>query len=98
MYGHPFQQPHIGPKTPILAIDYTNATSKPMKSIDFGLVSSGKLLTEVRDVGSFSPGTEIKREFGVSEAALSATSPQCVPLRITYTDGTTWRNPKLPSP
>ena len=97
-YGHPFHQPNITRATPTIAIDYTNLSPKPIKQVDFGVVSDGKLVTEVRDVGTFSPGTEIKHEFGAEEAVLSATAPQCVPLRITFEDGTTWRNARVPSP
>lgn len=98
VYGHPFQQPHVTRATPILAIDYTNVTSKPIKQIDFGLVSGGKLVTEVRDVGTFAPGSEIKHEFGITEEALASGASQCVPLRSTFADGTTWKNPELPKP
>ena len=44
----------------------SNATNVVMKDIEFGLIVHGNLVAEVRDVGTFSPGAEIKHEFGLS--------------------------------
>ena len=69
-----------------------------MTEIEFGLVTSGTLRAEVKDVGTFSPGAEIKHKFGISPNVfpLQTALEQCVPLRITFADGTKWRNPGLP--
>lgn len=98
VYGYRYYQPPVVQTNPTLAIDYSNNTSKVMKEIEFGLIANGNLVAEVRDVGTFSPGIEIKHEFGVSPNIfpLQTGLPHCVPLRITFQDGTKWRNPNLP--
>jgi hypothetical protein len=92
-----YQYPVQG--NPTLSIDYSNNTQIVMKQIEFGLVVRGNLLAEVKDVGTFSPGAEIKHEFGVSPNVFPIQSgfPQCVPLKITFEDGTKWTNPHLPA-
>jgi hypothetical protein len=84
---------------PTLSIDYTNATGVVMKNIEFGLIGGGELVAEVRDVGTFSPGAEIKHEFGLSPSIfpLRTSVVHCVPLKIDFVDGTTWKNPHLPA-
>lgn len=100
VYGARYWQPAYvqSSSSPTLGIDYTNQTSKVMKQIEFGLIANGRLVAEVRDVGTFSPGVEIKHKFGLSENVfpLQTGLPHCVPLRITFEDGTHWRNPRLP--
>jgi hypothetical protein len=92
-----YQYPVQG--NPTLNIDYHNATNIVMKDIEFGLVARGELLAEVRDVGTFSPGAEIKHEFGISGNVFPIRTglPQCVPLKIVFMDGTHWTNPHLPA-
>jgi hypothetical protein len=92
-----YQYPVQG--NPTLGIDYMNATNVVMKTIEFGLVVRGELVAEVRDVGTFSPGAEIKHEFGLNRNVfpLQTSFAECVPLKITYADGTKWKNPHLPA-
>lgn len=84
---------------PTLGIDYVNETTVVMKDIEFGLIAHGNLVAEVRDVGTFSPGAEIKHEFGISHNVfpIGTSMTECVPLRITFADGTKWKNPHLPA-
>ncbi len=84
---------------PTLGIDYVNATGVVMKDIEFGLVAHGNLVAEVRDVGTFSPGAEIKHEFGLSPNVfpLNTGLARCVPLKISFVDGSKWKNPHLPA-
>ncbi len=84
---------------PTLAIDYVNVTTEVMKQIEFGLVVRGALVAEVRDVGTFSPGAEIKHQFGLSPNVfpIQTSFAQCVPLKITFANGTKWKNPHLPA-
>ncbi|HEY1978164.1 MAG TPA: hypothetical protein VGG89_16550 [Candidatus Baltobacteraceae bacterium] len=91
-----YQYPVRG--NPTLSIDYVNETTVPMKDIEFGLIAHGNLVAEVRDVGTFSPGAEIKHEFGLNPNVfpLRTSMTECVPLRITFTDGTKWKNPAMP--
>ncbi len=98
VYGVRYVQPVMSGSAH-LGIDYVNATQKVMSSIEFGLLARGSLVAEVRDVGTFSPGAEIKHEFGISTNVfpLGTGLPVCVPLRITFADGTKWRNPHLPA-
>ncbi len=91
-----YQRPVRG--NPTLGIDYVNRTHIVMKDVEFGLLVGGNLLAEVRDVGIFSPGAEIKHEFGVSHGIFPLRGmAECVPLRITFADGSKWRNPHLPA-
>ena len=97
-YGGRFYQPPITTTSPELAIHYKNISPKTMSEIEFGLVANGVLKAEVRDVGTFSTGAEIRHKFGISANVfpIGTGLPRCVPLRITFADGTKWRNPNLP--
>lgn len=101
VYGRTYYQYPVSTTTanPQLAIDYVNVEQKPMKSIEFGLVARGTLVAEVRDVGTFSPGVEIKHTFGLDPNVfpIGTGLARCVPLRVTYQDGTKWKNPRLPA-
>lgn len=99
VYGMRYYQPTVTTSSPTLQIDYKNATHKTMSEIEFGLIARGALVAEVKDVGKFSPGIEIKHSFGLSPNVfpLSTGLAQCVPLRIAFADGTKWRNPHLPA-
>jgi hypothetical protein len=92
-----YQYPVRG--NPTLGIDYFNATGIVMKDIEFGLVSGGVMLAEVRDVGTFSPTAEIKHEFGLNPGVFPMRTgmARCVPLKITFADGSKWTNPNLPA-
>ncbi|MEO9263141.1 MAG: hypothetical protein ABI282_03550 [Candidatus Baltobacteraceae bacterium] len=82
-----------------LYLDYTNTSDRVIKEIEFGLVARAHVIAEIRDVGTFSPGIEIKKEFGLDRNVfpIGTGLPQCVPLRLTWADGTTWLNPHLPA-
>jgi hypothetical protein len=99
VYGQRYYQPPIASTNPQLGIDYINATQTVMTQIEFGLIANGRLVAEVRDVGTFSPGAEIKHKFGLSPNVfpLQTGLPRCVPLRITFANGTMWKNPHLPA-
>jgi hypothetical protein len=98
VYGYRYIQP-VNTGSAHLGIDYTNVTDKVMSSIEFGLIARGALVAEAKDVGTFSPGVEIKHEFGLNPNVfpLGTALPACVPLRIKFQDGTTWKNPHLPA-
>jgi hypothetical protein len=98
VYGARYYQPAMTTTSPQLGIDYVNVSHKTMSSIEFGLVANGILKAEVRDVGTFSPGAEIKHKFPLSPNVfpIGTGLPQCPALRITFADGTKWRNPLLP--
>jgi hypothetical protein len=97
-YGYNYYQPPTS-TTANLFIDYTNISHKTMNSIEFGLAQSGVVIAEVKDTGKFSPGAEIKHRFAMGNSLLPLTNqaPQCVPLRITFSDGTTWKSAHLPA-
>lgn len=97
VYGYTYYQPPVTTTDPQLGIDYTNVSPKAMKEIEFGLVANNNLVAEVKDVGTFSPGVEIKHKFGVSANIfpLQTALAQCVPLKITFEDGTKWKSPHL---
>lgn len=97
VYGGMYYAPPITTVNPELGIDFKNISSKTMTTIEFGLITNGMLLAEVRDTGSFTTGAEIKHKYGLKNSVFPIVTPvRCVPLRITFADGTKWRNPKLP--
>ena len=98
VYGNRYYQAPLR-SNPTLRIDYTNATNRTIKEIEFGLVANGNLVAEVRDIGTFSPSIEIRHEFGLSPNVfpLRTALARCVPLRVTYADGARWTNPHLPA-
>lgn len=98
VYGYNYYQYPVS-GNPTLSIDYKNATNVVMKDIEFGLIARGQLVAEVRDVGTFSPGAEIKHEFGLNRNVfpLGTSMAECVPLKITFVDGSKWKNPHLPA-
>jgi hypothetical protein len=99
VYGYRYFQPPVAPSNPELSIDYSNATATVITKIEFGLIANGRLVAEVRDVGTFSPNVEIKHTFGISRNVfpLGTGMPQCVALTATFAGGKVWRNPHLPA-
>lgn len=97
VYGPSYYQAPVE-NDPTLGIDYMNATHHVMKQIEFGLIVRGELVAEVKDVGTFSPGAEIKHKFGLSPNVfpLQTSFAKCVPLKILFEDGSHWKNPHLP--
>jgi len=95
-FGGMFYQPPTR-TSPLLSIAYVNRTHFIMKKIEFGLVARGRLVAEVRDLGTFSPGALIRHQFGLSNNVLplGTSFSKCVPLRIAFQNGTTWKNPHL---
>jgi hypothetical protein len=83
---------------PTLSIEYNNNTDMVMKHIEFGLLAHGNLVAEVRDVGTFSPKAVIKHSFGLNPNVfpLQTSLVKCIPLKITFADGSKWKNPHLP--
>jgi hypothetical protein len=61
-------------------------------------VANNRLVAMVRDRGTFSPKAEIKHVFGISDNVfpLGTALTSCVPVRITYENGTVWNNPAMP--
>ena len=98
IYGYRYTQAQLS-RDAFLAIDYVNKSAVPIRSIEFGLVANGRLVSEVRDVGTFSPGAEIKHEFGLNPNVFPIQTglPRCVALRVLFQDGTRWKNPRLPA-
>ncbi|HUN29448.1 MAG TPA: hypothetical protein VMV65_06555 [Alphaproteobacteria bacterium] len=97
-YGYRFYQPPVATANPTLNIDFTNITDKVMTTVEWGLVANGRLVAEARDVGTFSPGAEIKHQYGLSPNVfpLQTGLPHCIALRVKFADGTEVRNPNLP--
>jgi|SRR5271166_4209879 len=97
-WGYNYYSPPVTTTNSQMAVDWMNVTNKVMKDVQFGLIANGILKAEARDVGTFSPNAEIKHKYGIpaSTFPLGTGLPQCVPLHITFADGTKWRNPKLP--
>jgi hypothetical protein len=94
---HQYEHPHTSPTGPILNVDFVNTTASPLKVVEFALVARGSVVAEVRDVGTFSPGAEIKHSFDLNPDVFPVEgSPECVPLRATHQNGKVWTNPHLP--
>lgn len=98
VYGYRYYQPPVTTTSPELGIDYTNISHKTMREIEFGLIANRNLVAEVKDVGTFSPGVEIKHKFGISENVFPVQTAlaECVPLKVLFADGTQWKSPHLP--
>lgn len=100
-YGFRYFQPPLlapGRTAPTLGIGYVNTSPQTAKSVEFGLVARGHLVAEVRDVGTFTTGAEIKHEFGLNRNVfpISTGLPRCVPLLVRFENGTVWENPHRP--
>lgn len=97
-YGRGFYQPPYTTSSPTMYVDFTNTTQLVMTSIVWGLVANGHLVAEAKDVGTFTPGVEIRKKYAISENAfpLQTASPQCVALAITFENGKHLVNPSLP--
>jgi hypothetical protein len=95
-FGVHVEQPGL---PPMLMIAFTDVSTKPLASIDFGLLSNDKLVAVVRDVGSFAPNAVVMHAFGVEPGAVppANASVSCVALMAKYADGSTWINPQMPS-
>ncbi len=81
------------PRSPNLAVDYVNQTTSVIRSVEFGLMTRGHLLAEVRDAGMFTPTVEISHDFRVPNLWIGRGGLTCVPLTVTFSDGTIWNNP-----
>jgi hypothetical protein len=94
-FGQQVAQPSL---PPMLMIDFANASSNPIATVDFGLVSNGKVVAMVRDVGMFAPNATVMHAYGIqaSQVPGSGSAATCIPLSVKYADGTTWMNPNMP--
>jgi len=102
--GHPYIDPYgivHGPRNfptdeGYLAITYANNAKVAAKEIVFGLVAKRDLVAIVKDVGTFSPGVSIDHEFTLDPELfpLGTALPYCKVLRIKYSDGSEWINPR----
>ncbi len=97
-WGVGFYQPPITSAHPAMYVDFVNITHRVMTTIVWGLIANGRLVAEARDVGTFSPGVEILKSYGISINAfpLGTALPQCIALDVRFQDGTRMRNPNLP--
>jgi len=96
-WGRPIQQ---FPENPTLLIKYANIAPKTAKQIQFGLAVNGQLVAEVRDVGTFSTGAEIRHTFALDPNTTTRGSGlyHCVPLVVHFTDGSIWKRPRPGAP
>lgn len=95
----PFEQRVVQPGLPpMVMVDFSNVSDSSIASVEFGVVSGGKVVAMVRDVGSFAPNAAIMHAYGIAASAVppSGVRAQCIPLRIRYADGTEWMNPNMP--
>ena len=93
-YG-PSHSPNRDNGRPYLAITYTNNATNRVRSVNFGLVVGDKLLDEALDKESALPGAQVERALTLKAHLPPITSNiECVPLKVTYDDGTHWTNPR----
>ncbi len=83
---------------PMLMIDFQNTSNKPIASIEFAYLQGNKVNAVVRDVGTFAPGAVIMHAFSFDDMGRfnMDSAMSCVPLRVSYSDGTMWNNPTAP--
>jgi hypothetical protein len=98
VWGYRYHQPPVLDNA-TLSIDYMNVSPKTARTVEFGLMARGALVAEVRDVGTFSQNAEIKHQFGLDNRVfpIGTALPECIPLRVTFQDGSKWVNPHLPA-
>ena len=97
VYGNTYYQPASSVQGPKIYITFTNVSNKPIKSIEFGLLLDQLLSGTAYDSGNFAPGAQVKHKLGLNMSAEIPGPSRCVPLKITFADGTKWRNPRLPA-
>ena len=80
-----------------LNITFENVAAKPIRSIDFGVLADGQLITETTDFGTFSPNVEVRHSLDLNPFVfpLPTRTPTCTALQVTFQDGTTWTDPRL---
>jgi hypothetical protein len=88
--GVQFYNPMVFDAKPTLDIAYVNQGQHTIKEIAFGLYVDDKLIAKVHDSGRFSPNAQINHELKLKPNIfpLPAGTVHCVPLEITYEDGT----------
>jgi len=96
-WGRPIQQ---FPESPTLLIKYANTSPKTATQIQFGLAVYGRLVGEVRDVGTFTTGAEIKHTFALdpNTTTLGSGLYTCIPLVVHYQDGSVWKHARPGAP
>lgn len=93
LYGRTYVQP--GMPTSVM-VHYTNDGELAATTVEFGLVVDGRVRSELRDVGSFARGAEIRHSLGVKHDVALGNATHCVPLRVVFSDGSVWKNPDPP--
>jgi hypothetical protein len=96
VYSNTIYQPSASTGGAQLFITFTNISHKPMKTIEFGVLKNQLLAGEARDDGDFAPNATVKHRLGLQVSAMLPGDTRCVPLQVWWTDGTKWRNPRLP--
>lgn len=84
-------------KVAALNITFANVAATPIRSIDFGVLADGQLITETTDLGTFSPNVEVRHSLDMNPFVfpLPTRTPTCIALQVTFQDGTTWTDPRL---
>jgi hypothetical protein len=94
-YGSSHSPNNLNGKT-YLAIAYTNWSKNAVRTVKFGLVVGDYLLGEVLDKETASAGVEVKHALALdADIAPISTKVECVPLQVTFVDGTHWTNPRM---
>ena len=76
-------------------VDYRNTAAVAATAVEFTIVVNGVAVAASRAVGTFEPGTDIRKSFRLSRAVvpLGTALPDCIVQRVEYADATTWTNP-----
>lgn len=74
-------------------LGYRNDGTSPVKIVDFVLVVDGRAVGTGRELHDLAPGEGLGKRQYYSAATGKLANPVCLPLRVTYADGSTWVNP-----
>lgn len=75
-----------------LKISYTNTEQRPISSVTFQ-VNDGRVVTDIVDSGTFSPGARITHDF--SWPYLENTNVTCRASLVAFADGDKWALPTV---
>ena len=81
-----------------LTVQFVDHRPVAATEVSFGLLARGVMVARVKDVGTFSPGVQVRHSYTISNQVfpLGTSFARCVPLRAKFSDGVLWQNPSRP--
>ena len=81
-----------------LDVTFVNDSPKPVRKVRFAVTTASGVLTMVDDVGQYAPGEIVRHRLRTKLKFLYIYgNTRCVPVSVRFQDGTTWKNPSVPS-